>query len=97
MPLLPGSSAPCTCVKPCLPGDHSYTAPVGRFATESANVLPGISSTVATSEPSANDATLLAASPSGIGTQPFQVRTGFGPVASTSNTSIDSRAPCATA
>src|SRR5437762_7670150 len=58
---------------------------------------PGIKSTVATSPPLANDATLFAARPSGIGTQPFHVSLGLAPEASTSNASIDSRAPCATA
>jgi hypothetical protein len=67
-----------------LPGDHSNTAPVGLRATDSANVLPGISNTVATRPPSANDATLFAASPSGITTHPFQVIVGFAPLASTS-------------
>ena len=76
-----------------MPGDHSNTAPVGLRENKSPNVLPGISRTVATSEPSGNDATLFAASPSGIGTQPVHVNAGRAPVASTSNTSIASREP----
>jgi hypothetical protein len=52
-----------------------------------------MNSTVATIEPSSNDATLFAARPSGIGTQPRHVNVGRAPVASTSNTSIASRAP----
>src|SRR6185295_15625091 len=96
MPLLLGSSLPLTSSNPGLPGDHSKTAPVFFFATESANVFPGISSTVATSEPSANDATLFAARPSGISTQPCHVTVGALPEASTANTSMDSRAPCVT-
>ena len=97
MPLFAGSSVPRTSSKPGLPGDHSNTAPVGFSATiASANVVPGMNSTVATIEPSANDATLLAASPSGMGTQPRQVKVGRAPVASTSKISIASRAPCPT-
>jgi hypothetical protein len=49
--------------------------------------------TVVTIAPSVNAATLLAASPSAIGTQPTQLAIGSPPRSWMSNTSIDSRPP----
>ena len=66
------------------------TAPVLRPSGE---VLPGRDTTVATSAPSPNAATLLAASLSGINTQPTQVADGVAPRPSMSNASMDSRPP----
>ena len=66
------------------------TAPVLRPSGE---VFPGRETTVATSAPSPNAATLLAASLSGINTQPTQVADGVAPRPSMSNASMDSRPP----
>ena len=71
--------------------------PVFRIAKASSNVLPGRMSTVATSVPSENAATLLAASFGGSSTHPIQVADGI-PTAPpdptlSSNTSTDSRPP----
>ena len=94
MPLLAESSVPGSIRNVFSPGFHANTAPVLRCANASSNVLPGMISTVATSERSVNAATLLAAIPSGISTQPIHVADGRAPPpASSSNTSIDSRPP----
>ena len=93
MPLLPAISVPASGRKPVLPGSHISTVPVGRWANSSSNVLPGIISTVATMAPSVNAATLLAASLSGMRTQPIHETVGASSCMAMENTSIDSRPP----
>src|SRR5215475_1983566 len=93
MPLLAESWVPGSCRNDAVPGVQRKTAPVVRPANASSNVLPGMMSTVATSEPSLNEATLLAAILSGMSTHPVQAAAGAGPEASSSKTSIDSRPP----
>src|SRR6266581_509473 len=93
MPLFPGSSVPASVRKLFDPGVHINTTPVLRPAHTSSKVLPGSVSTVATSAPSLNAATLLAASFSGSSTHPVHAADGVALRASTSKTSIDSRPP----
>src|SRR4029077_2926677 len=93
MPLLAASSVPGNWRNAGVPGAQRKTAPVVRPAKASSNVFPGMMSPVATSEPSLNAATLLAAIAFGMRTQPIQVAEGAAPRVSSSNTSIDSRPP----
>ena len=93
MPLLADSSVPGSTWNVLSPGFHASTTPVLRCANASSNVLPGRISTVATSEPSVNAATLLSAMLSGVTTQPTHVAVGAAPLVSSSKTSTDSRPP----
>ncbi len=93
MPLLADSSVPGSIRNVFSPGVHANTAPVLRCANASSKVLPGMISTVATSDRSLKAATLLAAIPSGMSTQPIHAAAGAAPLASSSKTSIDSRPP----
>ena len=70
MPLFPGSSVPVRVWNFPDCGVHINTTPVLRPAQTSWNVLPGSTRTVATSAPSLNAATLLAASWSGSNRHP---------------------------
>ena len=93
MPLFAESSVPGSGVKPAEPGVHCITTPVMRCAKASSKDLSGVINTVATIVPSLNAATLLKDILPGASTQPVQAAVGAAPLASSSNTSTDSRPP----
>ena len=83
MPFGPFVSVPGTSAQPA-PGPHSQTRPTGRAKWVAANPPPG------------SAATELNVTPSGASAQPVHVSTGRPPRASSSKTSMASRAPCRT-